>query len=259
MVEIEKEEVKVPTSRERLTDRYRKNRPDLNWEGEADNDIDALAADELETFDRERAERQDLDDKMNGLFDSNPNASKIFIGWANGKDPVENLIEIYGDDFVEALQSEEGKEKFQKALEAWRKGKEAEAEHQAAYDANIAESAKNLVAFADSHDLTDEQVNELVEKVHKIGTDVCDGLYTPEVLEMVYKAEGFEKAVDDAREEGRIEGKNEKIRRELRDNKPATGLPPTAGGQGMIGAEAVPERPAKGKLQMFGNIDVKRK
>lgn len=257
MGEKETKEVK-PTSRQRLASRYSASHPDVNFEDES-VDIAGYAADELDALDADKKSREEFDGKMNNLFNSDPNAAKIFVGWMNGKDPVENLIELYGEDFIEALQSEEGKEKFKAALEKWRKGKDADAEHQKAYDANIAESAKNLVAFADKNGLTDDQVKALVEKAWQIGSDISEGRYTEEILNLVHKAGNYDAAVADAREEGRIEGKDENIRRELRKSKPATGLPATAGAQGAIGSEAAPEKPKTGKLDMFGGIPIKKK
>lgn len=251
-------ETTKPNSRQRLADRYRASHPDLNMDDE-NTDIYGLASDELDSYDKDRAARADVDGKMNKLFGDNPNAAKIFIGWANGQDPVENLLELYGDDLVEALQSQEGKEKFKGALEKWRKGRQADEEHTKKYDENMAQSARNLIAFADANGLSDEQLKPIVDKAWQMGSDIAEGLYTPELLEMVYKAGNYDSAVADAREEGRVTGKNENIRRELRKSKPATNLPPTTGGQGVVGTEAAPAKQKKNTLPMFGNIPVGKK
>lgn len=245
-----------PSSRDRLTDRYRKSRPDLDWDTEGvDNDIDALAADELDAYDKDKEARSAMDEKMNKLFE-NESASRIFVDWANGKDPIENLIEYFGEDLLDALQSEEGKEKFKTALEKWRTGKTADEEHTKSYDVNLEQSAKNLVAFADKHGLDDEKVSELAEKVHTLASDVLEGLYSEEILEMALKSSNYDKDVEDAREEGRVTGKNENIVRELRKSKPANNLPPTAGSQAAVSGEST-KKPRSRKLDMFGGIEVK--
>ena len=254
------DEKKKPSSRDRMKERYRKSRTDVNWDDEsADIDLEGMAMDELESFDKDRAARADMDAKMNKLFGSDSRASKIFVDWANGRDPIENLLETYGDDFTEALQSAEGKEKFKTALENWRKGKAAEAEHQKSYDSNIEESSRNLVSFADKHGLSDDAVKSIVEKAHQLASDALEGKYSEEILEMVYKAGKYDKAVEEAREEGRVNGKNETIERELRKSKPKTNLPPTAGGQEAIATQPNPQKPSKGSLSMFGGIPIKAK
>lgn len=247
------------SSLDRLKNRYKAKNPDLDFDTEGAVDINGMAADELDQFDADNAARKDFDDKMNTLWGSDSRASKIFIGWANGEDPIVNLLEMYGDDFTEALQSEEGKAKFKEALEKWRKGKEADKAHKAAYDANIAQTAKNMIDFADSHGISDEEVSELVKTGHKYCAEMADGLYSPELLDMLYKAGNYEGAVNDAREEGRVAGKNENIERELRQSQSPTGLPPTAGSQNAVGGESAPMKPRTGKLDMFGGIPVSKK
>lgn len=248
-----------PNSRVRLMNRYRASRPDINWDEAGDEyDVDGLAADELEAFDADRKANKEANDKMNELFGKDETAARLFLDWSNGQDPVEKYIEHFGDDFIEALQSEEGKAKYKEALNKWRTGKQAEAEHQKLYDKNIDESARTLIEFADENNLNDEQLKGIVEKAFEIGSNIVDGLYSKDVLEMILKANNYDTAVSDAREEGRVEGKSENIRRELRESKPATGLPPTVGGQNAVTTETM-QKPKKGKIAMFGGIEATRK
>ncbi len=254
-----KQEAKKPSSKDRLSARYRKSRPDLNWDDESvDNDIYGLAADELDAFDSDRKSREDIDEKMNRLFGSDSRASKIFVDWAHGKDPIENLLETYGDDFIEALQSKEGKERFKESLKKWRESKVAGEEHAKLYDSNIAETAKTLIAFADKNKLSDEQVKGIVDKAHQLTADAFDGKYSEELLEMIYKAGKYDQDVNDAREEGRINGRNETIKRELRESKPKTNLPPTSGGQNATMQQEGHRNPQKRRIDFLGGIDVKK-
>lgn len=246
-----------PNSRQRLADRYRASHPEMNMDDES-TDLAGLAADELDEFDKDRAASAEMNEKMNTLFNSDERASRIFIGWANGQDPIENLIELYGEDLVDALNSPEGKEKFKAALEKWRKGKQADEEHTKQYDANIAKSASNLIAFADKYGLSDEQVSALVEKAWQIGTEISNGLYTPEILELVHKGGSYDAAVNDAREEGRVNGRNETIKRELRKSKPVSSLPPTAGDQGAISGEGAPTKQKARRIDALGGIPIRK-
>lgn len=248
----------VPDSKERLTSRYKESRPDLNWDGSVDNDVFGLAADELSKYDEDRKKRQEVDEKMNTLFKSNPRASRIFVDWSKGKDPIENLVEMYGDDFVAALQSPEGKDKFKQALEKWRKGKDAEEAHQKAYDENINNTARVLIEFADKNNLTDEQMKGIIEQAYAFASDAMEGKYSPEFLTVVMKAGNFDRAVEDARNEGRIDGRNEKIEAKLRQSKNPTGMPNTAGGQDVSTTQQKQKKANTGSLPMFGGIPIKR-
>ena len=253
--------VKVkPDSQTRLMDRYRKSRPEMEWDNEeTEVDVDEMAADELERYDSERAKDKEANDRLSKMLATDNAAAAIFVDWSKGKDPIESFIEQLGDDLIESIQSEGGKEKFKEALNKWRKGKNAEIEHKKVYDSNIQQTAQNLIAFADSKGISDEEVTSLVDKVWQFGSNVADGLFTPEMLEMVYKANNYEDDMKNARREGFVDGKNENIAWNLRKSKPATGLPPTAGGQNAVTVESKPERPREGNISMFGGIPIRRK
>lgn len=253
------EKDKKPSSRERLISRYKSKKPELNWDDDNDNDVDGMAADELDAYDKDMEAYKTRDKELNDLFEKEPRTAKIIAEWAHGKDPIENLIETFGDDFTEAIQSPEGKEKFKIALEKWRTGKNAEEEHKKVYDKNIAETAQTIVSFADEKGIDDDKMNEIVLKAHQLGSDVLDGKYSTELLEMIYRAGDYDRAVAEAKEEGRITGKNEKIKNELRTSQSKTGLPPTVGDQNDVMGEGEKTKPNVGKIDMFGGIPVKKK
>ena len=248
-----------PSSKERLINRYKAQKPELNWDNEDDNDVDEMAADELDAFDKGMKAYKERDEKLNDLFNKEPRSARIFVEWANGKDPIENLIETFGDDFTEALQSPEGKEKFKTALENWRTGKKAEEEHKKVYDKNIEETVQTIVSFANEKGIDEEEMDKIILKAHQLGSDVLDGKYSPELLEMIYRAGDYDRAVAEAKEEGRITGKNEKIKNELRTSQSKTGLPPTVGDQNDVMGEPQKGKEPVGRIDMLGGIPVRRK
>ena len=68
--------------------------------------------DEFDRFDRGDKAQRELGD----LLASDPRSAGFLMVMRKGGNPVEYLIENYGDDFKAALESEEGKNKFSEAF-----------------------------------------------------------------------------------------------------------------------------------------------
>lgn len=232
-------------NRSRLVERYSKNQPDRNWDDEnGSEDLAGLAADELDKYDSDRklwASTLGKDARLADLIQNSAEADDILVG----------LIETYGDELTEALQSEEGKKKFADAHEKWLKKVADEAEADKVIEENYRKSGETLQAFADAHGLDDEAKAELFWKVHDTAAEVLEGIYTEEAFQAAYNALHYKDDVAKAREDGLVEGRNSKIKRELRESKPAANMRPSLGGQEMNSVTA-PESKKKKGLDMFG-------
>lgn len=260
MENTENQEVIKPSNR--LRDRYSKKFPDRAWEGEnaeSDDSVNNMAADELEEYDRDRESRQIMDDKMNKMFEDKRSA-RSFVRMANGEDPAIVLVEEFGPEFLEALESEEGKAKFKDALDKWKEQDIQNEISQEEFDANMGHSTDAMAAFGEKNGLDDEQVGEIVSKLYSWCESAIKGEITEEMLTAVLKAGKYDNAVAEAREEGEINGRNEKIKEKLRTSKSnPSGLPQN------VSSKAEPEEGRKskgsttGSLAMFGGIPVRKK
>lgn len=251
---IENQETATPKSRimGRLSSRY----PERVYQGEdGTDDIDAIdsSIDEMMgEYEARDAEYTKNSQMLNDLFASSPRAASAFMAWAGGGDLMEHLIENFGDEFLDALQSEEGKAKFIEAQKKWLSKSEATKKADKEAEDNFATSVEALKAFQSEHGLTDEEAIAVFDKVHKIGTDMVMGIYAPESFLMAFNAMNHDKDVESARMEGEVAGHNAKIKGTMKSGDELPKLPPSLGGQGAGAGRPSPNRKKRTALNMFG-------
>lgn len=230
-----------------LRDRYAKKNPDKDYSGE--NADGALVADilaELEDYDArsgEYEEGQKRSQQMVDLFNRDPRSSKFLLALSSGEgNPIDYLLDIFGPDLLEALQSEEGRAKLVDSNNKWLEKKASEESTQQARMDNYEKSISDLMAFASEKGISDEQAVEIFEKVNQIGFDAIEGIYSRESFEMAYNALHYSSDVEKARKEGERDGRNERIEEKLKKVTKPADMPPTVGGQGTGVAETKPRK-----------------
>lgn len=238
---------KVTRPMDRLRNRYAAKYPDREYSGE--NAEDALVADvlaELEDFDARAGEFEEgraQSQKMVDLFNRDPRSSRYLLALASGEgNPIDYLLDIYGPDLLEALQSEEGRAKIVESNNKWLEKKASEESTMQGRMDNYEKSISDLAAFASEKGLTDEQAVGIFEKVNQIGFDAIEGIYTRESFEMAYNAMNYAGDVEKARKEGERDGRNERIEEKLKKVTKPADMPPTLSGQGAGVAEAKPKK-----------------
>ena len=253
---------KVTRPMDKLRDRYASKYPEKEYSGE--NAEDALVADvlaELEDFDARAGEFEEgkaQSQKMVDLFNRDPRSSRYLLALASGEgNPIDYLLDIYGPDLLEALQSEEGRAKIVESNNKWLEKKASEESTMQGRMDNYEKSINDLAAFASDKGLSDEQAVEIFEKVNQIGFDAIEGIYSRESFEMVYNAMNYSNDVEKARKEGERDGRNERIEEKLKKVTKPADMPPTLSGQGAAVAES---KPAKKSDPFFEGIseEVKR-
>lgn len=259
----------VTTSRDRIRERLMKEYPDTDFNAENASDVenDSIVS-LLEKYDAELEGYRSNDKRVRELFDSDPRSGRFFVNWmASGGDPIQYLLDIFGPELTEAMESEEGRAKIvestNKYLERKAENEKGEAERMANYE----QSVNDLTAFAEENGLSEKQAVAVFEKVNQIAYDAIDGKYSREAFEMAYKAMNYDGAVESARKEGEVTGRNAKIEERLGKVTKKPEMPPALGGQGGAAPEPAPkkgsdpmldamrERIAKGntKRGTFGN------
>ena len=241
----------IMTSRDRLKERYSKKYPDRDFAGEdAVNAIDDEVIAELEAFDAELEGYKANDKKIKDLFNTDPRSGRFLVSWAaGGGNPIQYLLDIFGPEITEALESEEGRAKIVESTNKWLERKAAEEAGVKERMANYEQSVSELAAFAQEKGLSDEQAAEVFEKVNQIGFDVLEGKYSRESYEMAYNAMHYATDVESARKEGEVAGRNAKIEEKLAKVEKPVDMPPAVGGQGASLPERTPKAP---KPNMFG-------
>lgn len=234
----------VTTARDRVRTRMSERYPDKVFDGEnATDDLDELIASEYETSAAELEASRTNNKKMVDLFNKNPREARFLLRLATEQDanPISILIEMYGPDILDALQSEEGKAKISEATALYLETKAKEEAGEQERMANYEQSVKDIAAFADEKGLTDEQALAVFEKINQIGFDVIEGKYTREAMQMAYDAMNFGTAVENARMEGERDGRNAKIEEKLAKVEKPAEMPPAVGGQGASVSEGAPK------------------
>ena len=231
-------------NRARIIERYKSRQPDRDWDADdASEDLAGFAADELEQFDKDNKVLADLyakDARFAGLMNH----------VANGGAMEDYLLEHYGSELRDILDSEDGKTKL-----AERKKKEDEdsarrKKDDEEYDANGPESEKAFNAIKEEFGLSDEELGEIYGSLKKISRDVAYNKFDADVMRRYIKGGKYDNDVAGAREEGHIAGKNARSRREFRESGRKAGEMPTPEGSGAIARET--KAAAKRATGMFG-------
>ena len=221
------------TGRGRLLDRYAQKYADTDFS--AEGALEDKILEDLDEYDREKArydKYREMSDKMTDLFASDGRSAALLNAWASGEDPVKFMLENFGDEFKAALDSPEGRDAFVESHNRWLEKRSKDQALAKERDENFDKSMETLEAWRTKNNLTEEQAVEVFMKIHQIGADVVDGIYTEDALDMAKKARNYDNDVATAREDGQIAGRNEKISERLRETASTAAMPPSLGGQG---------------------------
>lgn len=218
----------VKSKRELFMDRLKAKYPDRDFADDeaifdaVNSDYDAADANNEKVGKYEQNSKQLVE-----MFAKNPRMGSFFNACRSGEDPIAFLIENFGDDFKNALESEEGKAKYADKYQAWleKVAKEKELEEQAGK--NLDETLSVLEAFQKEKGLTDEQATAVFDWVHQVILDGIVNKVSRETFEMASKALNYDTDVAEANRLGRVQGRNDKIEEKLRKKEAPADVPPT--------------------------------
>lgn len=241
--------VETPSKRDAWRERYKKRyapeAEDFDMDGDDYYDNLTRMADDYDRL--EGNERQ-----MNELLAANPSFSDMIRDAKEGKSFFPSLVERFGaDNLRQALEDPAVAEELGKANDAYMQRAQQEAADKEAAQQNFEESAANIEQYAQEHNLTNEQVNEVLVKATDFAKDIFQGKVTPEVIDMFYKSMNYDNDVQAAQETGRIQGRNENIQAQLERSAGQTELPPNIGQSGTVATDK-PVKKRKGVMPLSG-------
>lgn len=222
------EDTGTQTFKDKLKSRYASRFPNVDLSD--DEVLSAKIVEELDGFDGRM-------NKLVELFNKDPRTAEMLNVWATGGDPLKFLLETFGDDFRNALESEEGMNAFVDSHNKWLERQASDRKAKEDRDINFRQSLEALDAFKAEHNLSEQQAIDVFMKVHQIGANVIDGIYTPEDYLMAYRAMNYDNDIQAARSEGEIEGRNTRIEEHLRREDTIDELPPAVPGSGTTSEE----------------------
>lgn len=224
MAETQEQKSRRDQYLERLKARY----PEKDYAD--DEAIFGQANDDYDEYERQLADYKGREDKLQEMFAKDPKNAQFIADMASGKDPWLAVIERLGIDGVtDLLNNPEKKEEYAEAnktyIEKLAKEKELEAEH----DANLEVSLQMIDEEKAKRGLSDETIDAAWNLILQIAHEAIMGKITPETLDMALKATNHDADVENARTEGQIAGKNEKVEETLRKPKAGDGVPAMGG------------------------------
>lgn len=223
------ENEKVKTKRELLTERLKNRYPDKDFSNE--DDFFGQISDDYDESDKNLAGYQEREKAFSDMFTGDPRSAQFITDWRNGEDPEVALVRRHGKETIlDAINDPEKLEAIANANKEYVERVAKEKELEDMYQANLAESIKALEAMPEANGITDEDVDKAVEFLLGIIRDGIIGKIAPESVMMALKAINHDTDVETANQEGLVQGKNTKIKEELRKPKSGDGTTPLGGG-----------------------------
>jgi len=224
MAENQNTSVPEKSKRELFGERLKTKYPDREFAD--DEELFGQIDEDYNDYDNQIGEYKDRESKLVDLFSKDPRSAQFLTDMAKGNDPWISVIERLGIDGVTDLLNDPDKqEEYAEANKKWaeRLAKEKELEELA--QQNFAESMERL----SQRNLDDETIDAAMNLIRDIVDDAVVGKYSDETIDMALKALNHDSDVQNARTEGQVAGRNQKIEEQLRKPKSGDGQPNLAG------------------------------
>ncbi len=156
-------------------------------------------------------ENDEANQKVVEVLNDQPEIGEIIRDMSKGA-TFEEALARHVD--VEALKPAEGDpdlEKWEQARKDRKSRIKAAKEFQLMLHQNRLSSVKNVEKFRTEKQLSEPEMNEFAGTLQKTLTEIMDGHYTVDFLNLMYKALKYDEAVTEGRKQGEIKGKNVRI------------------------------------------------
>lgn len=199
-------------------------------------------------LDSQLSERDGYESKVNNLRDA-MQGSPDFAEMLDDASQTEKYHPLMflakklqsGEVTLEELQSGDFGDQIAKAQEDGAKVREQQKQIEAERAKNFDASLELVRKVQQEKGLSDDQVTEALGKMYQIMDDLIVNKVSEETFNAIVNSMNFEQAVSDARDEGRAEGMNTKVRDQLRR------MPKSNERTGGAQAQAAPKPQAKKK------------
>lgn len=252
----EKNTQQAPSSREAMLAMARERFPDRRFSDigapageEGVSDLDDAIKEMLDGYASREAEADGKNTKMRDLLVNDPDFADVMQKTLDTGDFRGAVISTFGDDLVNASQSEEGMGQWQAGLDEWRNRKAENERLDTEAQENYQHSIEELDAWGDEKGLSIEQKRDVFMRLLDIALGGLENKYTRDDYELALKAINHDTDVESARTEGEVAGRNARIAQTRRERTTPAGVPPASGGR--MGGSVV-ERPEKPRSPWAG-------
>lgn len=216
----DEQQTPVTSSRQAFTERIKSRHPELD-ENDEESFYSAINAD----YDEDDAGREELkrykedDERLRGIFESDPRMANVFLGMARGENVLEYLIDNFGQDFLDAINNPEDSElrdRIAEKQQQWldRQSKSKELEEQTA--ANLEKALDAFDAVAEEMGADEEAQEEAFKKYTEFQQRAIVNDIDEDMWRLFFKGTSYDVDVEQAGIEGETRGRNAKIREKLR-------------------------------------------
>lgn len=245
MAEVDNKQVK--SKRDLMLERLQSRYPDKDFSD--DEAIFGQISDDFDESDKNIAGYQEREQAFENMFASDPRSAQFINDWREGEDPEVALVRRHGINIKEAIDDPEKQEKIAEANKEYVERVAKEKELEELYQQNLKESLTMLEQMQQEKGITDEQMDAALAFLIDIMKNGIVGKFTPESVEMALKAINHDADVENANQEGLVQGKNTKIEEKLRKPNKGDGTAPLGGANGS--AKPAKQRPSLGALDNY--------
>lgn len=243
----------VKNNRDRYSERLKAKYPDKEFAD--DEALFGQINDDYDGYEKELGTYREREKALSDLFASNPRSAAFLTDWRNGEDPIVGLVRKFGDDFKAALEDPEKAEALAEANKEYAERVAKEDEFEEQYQKNLAETLVTIEQIQQEENLSDEDVDNVMEFLISIMKDGLLGKFSAESIRMAIKAINHDLDVQEASHEGEVKGRNAKIEEKLRKGRKNDGTANLAGKNGSGGkAQPMPDLGAIG--QNYGSQNI---
>lgn len=247
MAEVEKQQVK--SRRQSMMERLQGRYPEKDFSDE--EAVFGQISDDYDEYDQNIAGYQEREKAFSDMFTSDPRSASFINSWRQGENPVIALVRRFGKDIKDVIEDPEWQKEVEEADKDFAERVAKEKELNDLYEANKEETIKTRDAYQEEHGLSDEQIDAAIALLKNVANDIVVGKITTETLDMAFKAINHDADVENANQEGLVQGKNTKVEEKLRKPKSGDGTAPLGGANGT--AKPPRTRPSLGALDGYGD------
>ena len=211
--------------RDRVRERVGANRPDLNMDDE--EAVYGAISEDYDNYDNVQKENEGYRKRERDFADfitSGEHNGEYWEGLANGKDLFEIAVGIHGrDNLLEYLQSEDAVKKYEEADNAYKEKLAKNRELEEASSKNLEETDTMLNQAIEEGRFTEDECKQAIEGLLDMADELKLNVCKPEYVEMWLKANAYDRDVESARKEGREDGLNEGIDKQMANRREKRG------------------------------------
>ena len=213
--------------------------PDKNFESEDD-----YYSTSMEDYNNmsDRIKKYEEDNKfVLDKLQENPSIFNFVNSILSGKSVPASMALL--KDIVDLEEGTPEYEEYQKAVQVLKDEENAYQEKAKQRQQNMEASSKILEAFAEKNGLTPEQLESFIKDIETTITEkIFSGNFDEDFFERFYRLFNYDKDMEDAMEQGRIQGRNEQIETRRNRSTNTDGLP-NISSKGTPGEEQKPTNP----------------